>query len=113
MVTSRRRPFGSNSAPLSREDAIARALDAIGHLSDGAAKDELRKAQGLLYEAQRNRDDLSRIQVAARLIRATGVKLMKVAAGLDAANVTPIRGSRRGGITETMTVEVKVEIAQQ
>ena len=38
---------------------------------------------------------------------------VRVAAGLDAANVTPIRGSRRGGITETMTVEVKVEIAQQ
>ena len=38
---------------------------------------------------------------------------VRVAAGIDAADVTPIRGSRRGGISETMSVEVKVEIAQQ
>ena len=38
---------------------------------------------------------------------------VRVAAGIDAASVTPIRGSRRGGVAETMTVEVKVEIAQQ
>ena len=38
---------------------------------------------------------------------------VRVAAGIDAAGVTPIRGSRRGGVVETMTVEVKVEIAQQ
>ena len=38
---------------------------------------------------------------------------VRVAAGIDAAGVTPIRGSRRGGVAETMTVEVKVEIAQQ
>ena len=38
---------------------------------------------------------------------------VRVASGLDAASVTPIRGSRRGGVAETMTVEVKVEIAQQ
>jgi transglutaminase-like putative cysteine protease len=38
---------------------------------------------------------------------------VRVASGIDAASVTPIRGSRRGGIAETMTVEVKVEIAQQ
>lgn len=38
---------------------------------------------------------------------------VRVAAGLDAASVTPIRGSRRGGISETMTVEVTVEIAEQ
>lgn len=38
---------------------------------------------------------------------------VRVAAGLDAASVTPIRGSRRGGVNETMTVEVTVEIAQQ
>ena len=38
---------------------------------------------------------------------------VRVAAGIDAAGVTPIRGSRRGGTTERMTVEVRVEIAQQ
>ena len=38
---------------------------------------------------------------------------VRVAAGIDAADVTPIRGSRRGGKDESMTVEVKVEIAQQ
>jgi transglutaminase-like putative cysteine protease len=38
---------------------------------------------------------------------------VRVAAGIDAASVTPIRGSRRGGVAETMTVEVVVEIAQQ
>ena len=38
---------------------------------------------------------------------------VRVAAGIDAASVTPIRGSRRGGLSETMTVEVRVEIAQQ
>jgi transglutaminase-like putative cysteine protease len=38
---------------------------------------------------------------------------VRVAAGIDAASVTPIRGSRRGGVAETMTVEVIVEIAQQ
>lgn len=38
---------------------------------------------------------------------------VRVAAGLDAAGVTPIRGSRRGGDTERMRVEVRVEIAQQ
>ena len=38
---------------------------------------------------------------------------VRVAAGIDAADVSPIRGSRRGGISEIMSVEVKVEIAQQ
>ena len=38
---------------------------------------------------------------------------VRVAAGIDAAGVTPIRGSRRGGATERMRVEVRVEIAQQ
>ena len=38
---------------------------------------------------------------------------VRVAAGIDAASVTPIRGLRRGGLNETMTVEVRVEIAQQ
>ena len=38
---------------------------------------------------------------------------VRVAAGIDAAGVTPIRGSRRGGQTERMRVEVRVEIAQQ
>lgn len=38
---------------------------------------------------------------------------VRVAAGIDAAGVTPVRGSRRGGEQERMTVEVRVEIAQQ
>lgn len=38
---------------------------------------------------------------------------VRVAGGIDAAGVTPIRGSRRGGLAETMNVEVRVEIAQQ
>lgn len=38
---------------------------------------------------------------------------VRVAAGIDAAAVTPIRGTRRGGADETMTVEVRVEIDQQ
>jgi transglutaminase-like putative cysteine protease len=38
---------------------------------------------------------------------------VRVAAGIDAAGVTPIKGSRRGGQAESMTVEVKVEIDQQ
>ena len=38
---------------------------------------------------------------------------VRVAAGLDAAGVAPIRGSRKGGDTERMRVEVRVEIAQQ
>lgn len=38
---------------------------------------------------------------------------VRVAAGIDAAGVTPIRGSRRGGNGERMRVEVRVEIAQQ
>ena len=38
---------------------------------------------------------------------------VRVAGGIDAANVTPIRGSRRGGAVERMRVEVRVEIAQQ
>jgi transglutaminase-like putative cysteine protease len=38
---------------------------------------------------------------------------VRVAAGLDAAGVAPIRGSRRGGSGERMRVEVRVEIAQQ
>lgn len=38
---------------------------------------------------------------------------VRVAAGLDAAGVAPIRGARRGGDAERMRVEVRVEIAQQ
>lgn len=38
---------------------------------------------------------------------------VRVAAGLDAVGVAPIRGSRRGGESERMRVEVRVEIAQQ
>ena len=38
---------------------------------------------------------------------------VRVAAGIDAAGVTPIRGSRKGGDAERMRVEVTVEIAQQ
>ncbi len=39
---------------------------------------------------------------------------VRIAAGLDAAAVAPVRGFRRGGgRSEQMTVEVRVEIAQQ
>ena len=38
---------------------------------------------------------------------------VRVAAGIDAAGITPIRGSRRGGQAERMRVEDRVEIAQQ
>lgn len=38
---------------------------------------------------------------------------VRVAAGIDAAAVAPIRGSRRGGEQESLTVEVRVEFAQQ
>jgi transglutaminase-like putative cysteine protease len=38
---------------------------------------------------------------------------VRVGSGIDAASITPIRGLRRGGLGETMTVEVRVEIAQQ
>jgi transglutaminase-like putative cysteine protease len=39
---------------------------------------------------------------------------VRVAAGLDAMAVAPVKGSRRGGAeAEQMTVEVRVEIAQQ
>jgi transglutaminase-like putative cysteine protease len=39
---------------------------------------------------------------------------VRVAAGLDAAAVTPVRGSRKGAQgTENLTVEVRVEISQQ
>ncbi len=38
---------------------------------------------------------------------------VRVAAGIDASGVAPIRGSRRGGAIERMRVEVRVEIAQQ
>ena len=38
---------------------------------------------------------------------------VRVAAGLDATGVAPIRGSRRGGDAERMRVEVRVQIAQQ
>lgn len=38
---------------------------------------------------------------------------VRVAAGLDATGVAPVRGCRRGGDAERMRVEVRVEIAQQ
>lgn len=39
---------------------------------------------------------------------------VRLASGLDAAHIAPVRGSRRGsGGTEQLTVEVRVEIAQQ
>ena len=38
---------------------------------------------------------------------------VRVAAGLDAPGTAPVRGCRRGGSTEEMTVEVRVEMAQQ
>jgi transglutaminase-like putative cysteine protease len=38
---------------------------------------------------------------------------VRVAAGIDAASVAPIRGSHRGGTAERMSVDVRVEVAQQ
>jgi transglutaminase-like putative cysteine protease len=38
---------------------------------------------------------------------------VRVACGLDAAGTAPVRGCRRGGMGEHMTVEVRVEMAQQ
>lgn len=38
---------------------------------------------------------------------------VRVAGGIDANGITPIRGSRKGGNAEKMRVEVNVEIAQQ
>lgn len=38
---------------------------------------------------------------------------VRIAAGIDAAAVTPVRGSRRGGEGEQLRVEVRVGIAQQ
>jgi transglutaminase-like putative cysteine protease len=39
---------------------------------------------------------------------------VRVAAGLDAAAVTPVKGTRRGGVSdEELRVEVRVEISQQ
>ena len=38
---------------------------------------------------------------------------VRVAGGIDANGITPIRGSRKGGSIEKMRVEVNVEIAQQ
>jgi transglutaminase-like putative cysteine protease len=38
---------------------------------------------------------------------------VRVAAGLDAAGVVPVRGSRKGGDSERMTVEVAVNAEQQ
>src|SRR5439155_19338032 len=59
------------------------ALSVIGQLGPRTAQDKLRKAQGLLYEAQRQKLDPERIRAAASLIRRTAVSLMKVAAGLN------------------------------
>ena len=42
-----------------------------------------------------------------------GDQHVRLAAGLDAAGVTPIRGSRRGGLAESMTVAVSVESGEQ
>ncbi len=38
---------------------------------------------------------------------------VRVACGLDATGTAPVRGCRRGGADEQMTVEVRVEMAQQ
>jgi transglutaminase-like putative cysteine protease len=38
---------------------------------------------------------------------------VRVATGLDAQGVVPVRGSRRGGETESMTVAVTVQPAEQ
>jgi transglutaminase-like putative cysteine protease len=38
---------------------------------------------------------------------------VRVASGLDAPGVVPVRGSRRGGEVESMTVSVTVQPAEQ
>ena len=38
---------------------------------------------------------------------------VRVAGGIDANGITPIRGSRKGGSIEKMRVEVNVDVAQQ
>jgi transglutaminase-like putative cysteine protease len=38
---------------------------------------------------------------------------VRVAGGIDAASVAPVRGTRRGGSTEAMTVSVSVQTAEQ
>jgi transglutaminase-like putative cysteine protease len=38
---------------------------------------------------------------------------VRVAGGIDANGITPIRGSRKGGAAEKMRVEVNVDVAQQ
>jgi transglutaminase-like putative cysteine protease len=38
---------------------------------------------------------------------------VRVAGGIDAASIAPIRGTQRGGMGENMTVEVRVETAEQ
>lgn len=67
------------------QEAVRTALSTIGRLGPYAVQPELTKAQGLLYEAERQELDPQRIQVAASLIRQVAVSLMKVAAGLDRA----------------------------
>jgi transglutaminase-like putative cysteine protease len=38
---------------------------------------------------------------------------VRVAGGLDAASIAPVKGTRRGGSGESMTVEVSVQVAEQ
>ncbi len=40
-------------------------------------------------------------------------RYVRVAGGIDAANISPVRGTRRGGSGESMTVEVSVQVAEQ
>ena len=64
------------------QEALRTALSTIGRLGPYAVQDKLRKAQGLLYEAERRDLDPERMRVAAAIIRQAGDALMKVAAGL-------------------------------
>ncbi len=65
------------------QEALRTALSTIGRLGPYAVQAKLQKAQGLLYEAERQDLDRRRIRAAASLIRGAAVSLMKAAAGLD------------------------------
>ena len=59
-------------------------------------------------------DDLGWVGFDAANGQSPTEQYVRVAAGLDAMAVAPVKGSRRGGAEgEHMTVEVRVEIAQQ
>jgi hypothetical protein len=57
---------------------VKEALLVIGRFGPRAAQDQLRKAQGFLYEAQRQDFDVKQLRAAASLIPRTSVSLMKV-----------------------------------